>query len=176
MEINQIRLFSVLVNERSFSRAARKLYISQPMITKAVKQIENEFGVQLVNRSSRSFALTDAGLRFHELSKSLLQHFDDVVNEISEFGTVNPRSITLARPPLSLEVYFPNILKLIKQEFSDINISLVECGSKNTVEMVRDGQADLGISLLPIDDPSIEVYPIVKDHSSKLSELTVWSV
>lgn len=163
MDINQLRIFLAVANAKGFSKAASQLYVSQPMVTKTIKQLEGELNMKLIERSSKSFTLTDAGLRLKSLSEDLLQNFDNILKEISDMRTSNSGSITLAGPPLSLAVYFPKLLQLIRAKYPGINISLIECGSKTTVEMINDGKADIGVSQMPIENPDMDIFPIVRD-------------
>jgi len=164
MDVHQLRVFRTVVQTKSFSRAASQLYISQPMVTKTIKQLEDELGIRLIERTSKYFLLTDAGQRLYELSSDVIHRFDDIERELSDIREANTGSVTLAGPPLSLATYFPNLLKMMRNTYPGIHISLLESGSKTTVDMVCDNRADIGISQMPVDSMDVDVYPIVHDR------------
>ena len=164
MDVHQLRVFRTVVQTKSFSKAASLLYISQPMVTKTIKQLEDDLDIRLIERTSKYFLLTEAGHRLYELSGDVLHRFDDIGRELSDIREANTGSVTLAGPPLSLATYFPNLLKLMRATYPGIQISLLESGSKTTVDMVCDNRADIGISQMPIENPDVDVYPIVHDR------------
>lgn len=72
MEFRQLQYFVAVAEEESFSRAAEKMNVSQPSLSKAIQSIEDEYGVTLVKRTTRSFKLTDAGELIFKQGKSSL--------------------------------------------------------------------------------------------------------
>ncbi len=168
MEIHQLRIFFTVAQTKSFSKAAALLYVSQPMVTKVVKQLEEELGICLIERTSKSFHLTDAGERLYGMAAEMLSRFDDIGREISDLRAANAGSVTLAGPPLSLATFFPSLYKILRVRCPNVRYSLIECGSGPIVEMVLDGRADIGISQLPVVHPEIEVNPIVRDRCTLL--------
>lgn len=164
MDIYQLRIFYTVAVNGSFSKAASQLYLAQPTVTKNIQALEKDVGVKLIERSCKHFSLTREGERLLTLTEDILARFDDIGREFSDIRKSNTGDITLAGPPLSLAVYFPNILKLIRERHPGINISIAECGSKTAVEMVCAGKADIGISQMPVVSRDVDVYPIIRDR------------
>ena len=77
MFINQVEAFVNVVKYKSFSQAARKLYLSQPTISSHIKSLEAEFGVQLLVRTTKDVVLSDAGKIFYDYALELI-HIRDV--------------------------------------------------------------------------------------------------
>ena len=118
MEIQQLKYFVEVVRQQSFTKAAAQLFVTQPMLTRSIKHLEEELNVRLIERTSKSFCLTDAG-----------------------------------RPGVLLDVYFPPLLTRFHRHFPGIDISVVEEGSKLVAASVGSGRADLGMVMLPVDEP-----------------------
>ncbi|MDO5562848.1 MAG: LysR family transcriptional regulator [Synergistaceae bacterium] len=165
MDIKQMQIFIEVVRTESFTRAANELHLTQPMVTKTVSALEGELGIKLIERTSKSFHLTEAGERLHYLSVDLVSRFSDIYREIGDMKLLKKGNVTMAGPPATLATYFPNFLQEVRNQYPGINISLHECGSKDIKEMVRSRRVDIGIAQLPIKDPELEVRPVIHNRS-----------
>ena len=84
MELEQLRIFISVAENRSFSQAARKLYISHSTTSRAVSALEDELGVRLFERDNRIFSLTKQGELLLQEAKELLQRAEEIKNKIKE--------------------------------------------------------------------------------------------
>ena len=82
MELNQLRIFRVLAETKSYTRAAKQLFVSHSSVSRAVSALEAELGVTLVERDNRVIGLTEAGKRLLERSEELLMLADEIENEV----------------------------------------------------------------------------------------------
>ena len=76
MTLHQLQYFAEIVRQRSFTRAARQLHISQPALSKSVRLLEQEFEAEFIDRNAKDFALTDSGALFYEYAQKLLAFTD----------------------------------------------------------------------------------------------------
>src|SRR5699024_11728893 len=83
MDIKQMKYFVEVVNQNSMTDASKSLYIAQPTISKAIKDLENELDMTLFDRSKRQLVLTDAGRVFYQKSKEILTLYNDLPREIN---------------------------------------------------------------------------------------------
>ena len=78
MDLRQLRYFVTLASERNFNRAAERLHMAQPPLSRAIKQLEEELGADLIDRSTRPLNLTSFGTLFHDQSLRILQRMEDM--------------------------------------------------------------------------------------------------
>ena len=164
VDIQHLKYYVAIVERESFTKAADALYVSQPMLTKAVRQLEAELEATLIVRNSKSFSLTDAGVHFYKEAKSLLSHFQDMRRSVDDLKSGLGGHVQISLPGVLLDTYFPKLLLSFHQQYPNIKISVDEDGSKKTAAAIRSGQADVGLVMLPLPDLSpFSVYPLVHD-------------
>lgn len=154
MEIQQLKYFVEVVRHKSFTHAATCLFVTQPMLTRAIKQLEVELNVRLIERTSKSFHLTDAGRILYGQAQDFLMRYEDLFQTMEDVRSVKVGEVRLSIPGVLLDVYFPPLLTRFHRRFPGVDISVVEEGSKLTAASVGSGQADLGLVMLPVDEPA----------------------
>ena len=164
MDIQHLKYYVAIVECESFTKAADALYVTQPMLTKAVRQLETELEVTLIVRSSKHFSLTDAGAQFYKEAKSLLSHFQDMRRSVDDIKSGLSGHVKISLPGVLLDTYFPKLLLSFHQQYPHIKISVDEDGSKKTAAAIRSGQADVGLVMLPVPDlSSFSISPLAQD-------------
>lgn len=152
MEIQQIKYFLEVARYKSYTRAAAKLFVTQPMLTRVIKQLEEELGVKLIERTSKYFHLTDAGSLFCQKAEQFLLEYDDLFYSIRDMRCGRVGNVRLSIPSVLLDIYFPPILSQFKLEQPGVDISVTEEGSKLVASAVASGRADLGLAMLPLEE------------------------
>lgn len=165
MDIQQIKYFVTVAQQRSFSKAAQQLFVTQPILTRCVKQLEEELGVPLILRSTRAFALTDAGQTLQQYGEQLLQQHLDIYRHISDVTAARVGEVRIACPGVILDVYFPPLVTAYRRQYPGVRIDVRESGSRSVVHEVLDGRADIGLVMLPLEDAAgLEIFPLVQDE------------
>ena len=165
MDIQHIRYFLAVAKYQSFSKAADKLFVTQPILTRCVKTLEQELGVPLIVRSTRAFSLTDAGQSLVEYGTKLLQQHQDIYQHIQDVANSKTGEIRISCPGMLLDMYFPKLVTQYRSQFPGIHIYIQENGSRQVVEDVLVGSADIGLVMLPIENSEdLDIFPIVKDE------------
>ncbi len=154
MEIQQLKYFVEIVHNKSFTRAASQLFVTQPMLTRSIKQLEEELNIKLIERTSKCFRVTDAGNILYEQAQKFLVHYEDLFQTMEDVRSVKLGEVRLSIPGVLLDVYFPPLLTKFNRKFPGVSISVVEEGSKPTANSVASGRADLGLVMLPMEDPA----------------------
>lgn len=152
MEIQQLKYFVEVVRNESFTKAAMQLFVTQPMLTRAIKQMEQELDIKLIERTSKRFHLTDAGKMLYKQAQDFLVQYDSLFQTIEDVRSVRVGEVRLSTPGVLLDIYFPPLLSQFHQEYPGIDISVTEEGSKLTAAAVRCGRADLGLVMLPVEE------------------------
>ena len=164
MDIQHIRYFLEIARQESFSRAAARLYVTQPVLTRCVKNLEQELGVPLIVRSTKSFALTDAGEVLAQHGEQLLLQYEDLHQRIRDVKEIQTGELHIASPGVLLDMYFPRLMMEYHQLHPGIRITLSEQGSRPVLQEVLSGSADIGIVMLPMQDAhNLHIFPILRD-------------
>jgi len=150
LDIQHLKYFAEVVANKNFTRAAEKLMVTQPMLTRVIKQMEEELGVKLIERTSKSFEMTDVGEMFYHQTVEFLERYHDLYRSVNDMKSMQKGEILLSTPGVLLDIYFSNLLKQFHDKYPNINISIVEEGSKLTAQTVLYDKADLGLVMLPV--------------------------
>jgi len=140
-----LRYFVAVAEERHFSRAAQRLHISQPPLSYAIRQLETGLGVTLLNRSSRSVALTDAGQVFYREALALLRQADDVRTLVQRVDAGLRGRLRIGFVGSMQYRGLPELLALLRRRLPDVEHVLIELNSNEQIEAVRHGQIDFGL-------------------------------
>lgn len=164
MEIQHIKYFLAVAEYRSFSRAAEKLFVTQPILSRCVRNLEEELGVPLVIRNTKSFALTDAGQVLVEYGKKLVDAHRDIYRRIHDIEAAEAGEIRISSPGVLLDMYFPRLVTEFRRQAPGVRINIHESGSRPTAQMVLSGEADLGLVMLPVENAGdFDILPIIRD-------------
>lgn len=149
MELRTLRVFVEVVRQGGFSPAAKTLFSTQPTVSKAVKQLEDELGVPLLDRIGHRSQLTAAGEIVYRRALTLLAEREGLVAELDDLRGLRRGSLRLGLPPLGASTLFAPLFAIFRARYPGIDIRLTEHGSKRLEEMLLDGEVELAGSLLP---------------------------
>ncbi|MGA9290516.1 MAG: LysR family transcriptional regulator [Anaerobacillus sp.] len=163
MEIRHLEYFSEVARQLSFTKAASTLHVSQPSISKAIKNLENELGVPLFYRS-KQLELTDAGKAVLINAQHVLSAFRNLKTELSDITDLKKGEIKIGIPPIIGAAFFSKLISQFKALYPTVEILLTEVGSKKIKQGVDDGTLDIGlICNTPLKNSSFEVVQVIKD-------------
>ncbi len=168
MEIQQLKYFVEIAKCKNFTRASERLYVTQPMLTRVIKQLEAELGIQLIERTSKYFHLTDAGETFYQQAEDLLIRYQNLYQIIDDVKSVRRGEVKIHLPGVLLDMFFAPLLLLFRKKYPDIGISIVEEGSIQVVDSILENRADLGMVMLPVDHASRLNTTVVLQESVKI--------
>lgn len=163
MDIRQLQYFAEVVEQKSFTKAAQALHVSQPSISKMMKSLEEELGVVLLDRSDRRMELTDAGKLVYHHAKKVLQVMDSMTSSIAEMRNVQRGRVKMGTMPTVGSFLLPNVIALFKKQYPGIDIEMKECGAKLLEIQVEQGNIDVGLTVLPADTGKFDVVPLVSE-------------
>lgn len=152
MELRTLRAFIEVVRQGGFSPAAKVVFLTQSAVSKAVRQLEDELGFPLIDRTGHKVALTDAGEIVFRHAQSMLAQRDDLHSELAELKGLRRGLLRLGLPPIGSDALFAPLFAVFRKRHPHIDVQLVEHGSHRLEELVMAGDVDLGASLLPVHD------------------------
>ncbi|MCC9599240.1 LysR family transcriptional regulator [Stieleria sp. JC731] len=148
MEIDQLRYFLKLAEIGNFTRAAEDLLISQPALSRSIQKLEDELGVPLVVRKSKSLDLTDAGILMKSRAEQIMAIIDDTKARITDDGKSG--RIRLGVIPTIAPYFLPPFLKRFAEKYPKANVELHEDTTQNLLAGCSHGEIDLLVIALPI--------------------------
>ncbi len=160
MTLTQLKYFCATCRCHSLTGAANELFVTQPAISLAIKELENEFGIILFTRQNNKLTLTTDGERFYEKAIFILQYCNEMQYELSQFGQ-QKQVLRIGIPPILSSIFFPGMLDAFLEKYPYTNVSLIEYGSVRACNMVMNDELD--ISLV-----NMEMYNIDKLDSCVL--------
>ncbi|WP_079526588.1 LysR family transcriptional regulator [Halobacillus hunanensis] len=163
MDIRHLEYFSEVAKHLSFTKAAASLHVSQPSISKVVKNLEDELEVPLFYRS-KNLELTDAGKAVLSNAKDVLEAFSNLTSELTDIMELKKGEIRIGIPPIIGAAFFSKLITHYKEIYPLIEISLTEVGSKEIKRGVDEGSLDIGlICNTPIKKENFEIVRVIKD-------------
>mgnify|MGYP006205345691 CR=1 FL=1 len=144
MDLRQLRYFVAVATTRNFTRAAEQMHIAQPPLSRQIQQLEDELGVQLIQRNSRPLRLTEPGRLFYEQSLQVLQKVDQMKTSVRQTEGGQRKSISIAYVPSTLYGGLPMLVRTFRQRYPDTDVHLVDMGSVQQMTELKSGRIDIG--------------------------------
>ncbi|MCM3121772.1 LysR family transcriptional regulator [Mesobacillus sp. AQ2] len=164
MDIRHLEYFTEVAKHLSFTKASQTLHVTQPSISKAIKNLEGELGVPLFYRSSKQLELTDAGKAVLINAKEVLQAFKNLTLELTDIMELKSGEIRIGIPPIVGAAFFSKFISQYKEKYPLVKITLTEVGTKKIKLGVEEGTLDIGlICTLPAPNSSFEIINVIKD-------------
>lgn len=154
-----LEYFLVAAEELNFTRAAKKLFISQQSLSNHISNLEKEFDVMLFNRTS-PLTLTYAGQALKARGRELLDLRDETYKEIADIKDFSTGQLSIGVSHTRGRVILPEILPTYQSQFPGIELRLVEGNSSQLASGLLHGNIDLMIDLLPFTVENVETVPI----------------
>lgn len=165
MDIKQLTYFIQIATDQSYSVAAKKLYISQPALSKVVKNLEQELGVKLFYFSGRKTKLTDDGSLLFEKSKKLVEDFNEILSMGGNNSMMETGHVAMGIPPILGSCFLVDAVMAFQKLYPNIDINLVEKGAHILQQEVFLGLLDIGCVLAPVYSDQFDIASLVDDES-----------
>ena len=155
MEIRHLRYFVTVARERNFTRAAEKLHIAQPPLSRQIQQLEEEIGMVLFDRDSRPLRLTEAGRLLFEHAAQVLERFDDLRTMMRRFREAERPRFVIGFVASTIYAALPNLIRRFRAKMPELDVSLVEMVSLEQIAALKEGRIDVGFGRIRFDDPAV---------------------
>jgi DNA-binding transcriptional LysR family regulator len=154
MELRHLRYFVAVAEERNFTRAAERLHIAQPPLSRQIQQLEEDLGVSLIEKGSRPLRLTEAGQFFLAHARPLLDQVRDLKTMTQRVGKLE-RTLSVGFVASTLYGQLPEIIRRYRDGFPEVEVTLHEMTTVEQLEALKEGSIDVGFGRLKSEDPSI---------------------
>ena len=155
MQLKRLTAFHRVAELKSFSEAASATELSQPTLSRLIKQLEDDIGVELIDRYHRPLQLTAAGQFFYEKVDSILKELDSSISLTQKIAHP-PDTLNIGFVPSVLYGLLPTIISRIKQRLPDLAVHLKDISSFKQVNALKAGEIDVGFGRFAHEDVSIK--------------------
>ncbi|MGR6980480.1 LysR family transcriptional regulator [Testudinibacter sp. P27/CKL/0425] len=163
MEFRQFKYVLKVAEERNFSSAAKKLYISQPSLSQFIQKVEEKVGAPLFDRSVSPLKLTYIGSLYVENARAIMDLQTQFEQRVDDTLNAKQGQVTIGSSPFRSAYLLARVLPLFRQQYPHIDVILQEDNTHNLEDRVLHGLTDLSLSLMPIN-------PALFDHEILFEE------
>ncbi|HET7440100.1 MAG TPA: LysR family transcriptional regulator [Terriglobales bacterium] len=164
MDFDQLTTFMQVAKLGSFSRAGQKVFRSQSAVSAQIRQLEQEYGDKLLDRSGKDVRLTPAGRVLFSYAERLLHMRDESLLAVADQG-VTPRGTLLIGANEATCLYvLPDVFAEYCRLYPEVQISIYRNFSYKIIEKLENGTIDVGIVTLPVKSPSLKTHSIFRDQ------------
>lgn len=159
MQLKSLKIFCDIVRRRSFSRAADDNGISQSSASQVVHQLEEQLGMQLLDRSKRPFVLTAEGERYYDGCRQLVRQYDKLVNEVRTLHDATAGRLNVASIYSVGLAHMSAFMRKFSAAYPGAEVRLEYLHPDRVYEAVENGEADLGLVSFPEESRSLAAVP-----------------
>lgn len=162
VEFRQLQIFVAVAEELHFRRAARRVGLTQPALSHQIAQLEERLAVRLLERTSRSVSLTEAGSAFLTSARKLLADLDRAVDEARRIGGDARRRLVVGYVEYMNLPFLGPAMRALRERHPDAEVEHREMYSAEVVEALTERTIDLGFAFMPIEHPDLVARPVVE--------------
>lgn len=163
MLARHIRYFQAVAEHLSFTKAAAALHVSQPALSQLIKQLEEELGAQLFDRTGRTTRLTDAGKAYLQYVRRASQELREATRAIHDVSDLSRGSLRLAVTPTFTTYLVGPLVEAFHSRYPKITLNVREISQENIEEMLLAGELDVGIAFGDVNSPDIDATPLLDE-------------
>lgn len=163
ISFRQLRYFKAVADERHFGRAAEACHISQPALSMQIKELEQQLGVQLVERHQKGVRLTAEGRETARRAARILLEVQDLEDFAANPAGPLGRSLSLGAIPTIAPYFLPVVLPEIQAQYPDLQLTLQETQTDKLIGELAEGQLDVALLALPAGDNRFRSRAIFED-------------
>ena len=166
MELRHLKYFLKLAEELSFVRAAEKLFISQPPLSRQIKELEKELGATLFERNNKRVILTDAGKFYEKEIQELLKNLDRINIQTKKISENQSGEFRIAYVSSTFSGDISKLIQFLSAQYPYVNFRLYEVPTVKQIAALEEGKIDFGIIRSPLHSPKIDSKLWYKDSFS----------
>ncbi|SAK41053.1 LysR family transcriptional regulator [Caballeronia pedi] len=164
VENSELEAFVAVAELGSFQKAADKLHLTQPGLSRRIQKLEQALGVELFHRTTRSVALTGVGRQFLPMARQQISQLGTMLSSIREIAEKRFGKVRLASIPTVVNRVLPDVLRRYAEKYPQVGVQIFDGNHDFVLGQVRAGLAEFGISLDPGDDEDLSFEPLLADR------------
>ncbi len=164
MDFRQLQYFVAVAEGLHFGRAAERLQITQPALSKQIASLEKTLGVQLLFRTKRTVELTHAGQTFLHQAHQLLHQRETAIQLTRRTGYGDLGHLSIGFTKTATQTVLPNLLSDFLQHYPKVEIDMIELATEAQVTALNQDEIDIGFLHPPIDQRGLQVCSILKER------------
>ena len=145
MELRHLRYFVAVAEAENVSRASLKLHISQPPLSRQIRDLEGELGFPLLKRTAKSVSLTEAGRTFLNEARAVLQRVDEGVKKARAVATAGETDLHVGYSPTPFAEILPKTLRGFQRAMPKVHVRLHDSSNKTVLDGIHDGRLQIGL-------------------------------
>lgn len=164
LDLRQLETFIQVANSKSFSRAAEKLYITQPTVTNHVQNLEKELGTLLINRSGKNISLTDAGSLLYKYAINIVNSCEMAKFDLASYKGKIQGHVSIYSSSVPRKYILPNMIHDFLSIYPDVSFTLADNDSKNVTTSIIEGDTDFGIVGAKYSSNNLNYIDLMEDR------------
>ena len=164
LDFDQLKTFLEISRQKSFSRAAVKLLVTQPSVSAQISSLEKTIGVRLFERGGGKVTLTAAGRVFEPFAEDCMTRLSHITNTIADLERLPRGSLLISANDSTALYVLPVFFANFKKRFPRVSLNIVRAERAKTIESVMNREADFGVVSLPLSDPRLHWEVIHEDE------------
>lgn len=161
--LRQLRAFLAVARRGSFTRAAEDVGLSQSAVSLSVRQLENELGLKLLDRTTRQVQLTTIGSTLVATGSRLIDELDATLRELRDIGEQHRGRVVMACVPAVARSLMPECVVYCATRWPSISLSIDDSAASEVIRKVARGEAEFGIASGEIASAELLVQPLMED-------------
>ena len=163
MDFDQLTTFLEVSRQKSFSRAAEKLHVTQPSISAQIRSLETHLGHRLLDRGGGKVTLTAAGRVFEPFAEDCLLRLKHASLMLADLERLPRGSLTVSANDSTALYVLPLFFSKFKKQYPRVALNIVRAERSKTVELVLNHEVEFGVASMPVKDPRLHVEIIHED-------------
>lgn len=164
--IEQYRIFNVVANSQSFSKAAESLFMTQSAVSQAIKQLETSINMTLFKRTAKGVELTEAGNILYKYTSSAMELLETGLLRLESLKTLDDGELKIGASDTISSYFLLPRLEMFHKLYPNIKIKIINRVTSETIDLLKSGKIDIAFGNLPIKDDSIEIVECMTVHDT----------
>nr|WP_067292344.1 LysR family transcriptional regulator [Marinobacterium profundum] len=164
LSIRHLRAFVAVAHQGSFTQAAKHLHLTQSSLTATIKQLEQQSGLILLDRTTRRVLLNPEGERFLPVAERLLSDFDTALSDLQAVAEYQHGQVGIAASPSTIACLLPTVVQAYRARHANIGILLRDDSAAGIEQHVLANDVDFGVGGNHSDQPDLSYTPILRDR------------